>query len=142
MKLTLLVVGKLKSAALAELCDDYRRRISRFVSIDEIEVKDDKALERAVPRNATLVALQVHGKTINSSQLSERLVGWGSRDNGHVCFVIGGAEGIPEAVASKADFELSLSRLTLPHRLARLLLLEQLYRGLSIWRGEPYARED
>ena len=141
MKFSLLVVGKLKSDALTLLCDDYRRRIRRFVSIDETEVKDDAALCRAIPDNVFVVALQVHGQALSSSQFSERLVGWGSRGNGHVCFVIGGAEGIPSEVADRADFQLSLSTLTLPHRLARLLLLEQLYRGLSIWRGEPYARE-
>ncbi len=67
---------------------------------------------------------------------------WTSRGKGSVAFVIGGAEGIPSELSKKADARLSLSRLTLPHRLARVVLLEQLYRSLSILRGEPYARED
>ncbi len=142
MRLTLLVVGKLKSSALTELCDDYERRIRRFVAVDVTEAKDDKSLARALPHKAMVVALQVQGAVLSSQQLSDQVVSWGSHGNGHVCFVIGGAEGIPPEVARQVDYELSLSRLTLPHRLARLLLLEQLYRALSIWRGEPYARED
>jgi 23S rRNA (pseudouridine1915-N3)-methyltransferase len=142
VKLTLLTVGRLKDAPLRALCEDYRGRIARYVDVREQEVKDDRALVRALPKEALLVTLEVHGAAVTSSQLSERLLRWGSTGNGHVCFVIGGAEGIPAEVRKATRFELSLSSLTLPHRLARLILLEQLYRALTIWRGEPYARED
>jgi 23S rRNA (pseudouridine1915-N3)-methyltransferase len=141
MKCALYVVGKLKDAGLTRVCEDYESRIRRFVDLSVRELKDDAALLRAVPRSGQLVTLEVGGKTLTSTQFSERLMAWGSRGNGAVNFVIGGAEGIPLAVKQMSDYELSLSRLTLPHRLARLLLLEQIYRGLSIWRGEPYARE-
>lgn len=142
MKLTLLAVGKLKRPELRALCDDYKARISRHATLSEVEVKDDAALLRSVPRDARLVALEVKGRTLSSAEFSEHLIRWVSSGNAHVCFVIGGAEGIPAQLSSAAEVQLSLSRMTLPHRLARLLLLEQLYRGLSIWRGEPYARED
>jgi 23S rRNA (pseudouridine1915-N3)-methyltransferase len=142
VKLTLLVVGKLKDPGLRSLCDDYKKRISRHVELQELEVKDDKALLKAIPKDVHLVCLEVLGSQLSSTQFSEKVLQWGSTGNGHLAFVIGGAEGIPRTVAEQARFALSLSTLTLPHRLARLLLLEQLYRALSIWRGEPYARED
>lgn len=142
MKLTLLVVGKLRSRELRSLCDDYKSRIARYATLNEIEVKDDGALLRALPKAAHVVAMDVAGRPSSSTQFSEQVITWGSTGNGHVCFVIGGAEGIPPQLTSTADVRLSLSAMTLPHRLARLLLLEQIYRALSIWRGEPYARED
>jgi 23S rRNA (pseudouridine1915-N3)-methyltransferase len=142
MKLTLLVVGKLKEAGLRSLCDDYKKRISRHVEVNEVELKDDKALGKAIPKDAQLVCLEVLGSQLTSTQFSEKVLQWGSTGNGHVAFVIGGAEGIPKVVSDQARFALSLSTFTLPHRIARLVLFEQLYRALSIWRGEPYARED
>lgn len=142
MKITLACSGKLKERGLRELADDYLARIRRHVRVEEIEVKDDRALSRACPEGALLVALEVWGKRLSSEEFSKKLETWGSTGKGEMCFVIGGAEGIPEALSRRADFHLSLSSMTLPHRLARVLLLEQIYRGLSILRGEPYARED
>lgn len=113
----------------------------RWVRADEIEVKNDAALPRALPADALVVALEVGGERISSEDFARRLEQWGSRGKGHVAFVIGGAEGIPAALSGGAAVRLSLSSMTLPHRLARVVLLEQLYRGLSILKGEPYARE-
>jgi 23S rRNA (pseudouridine1915-N3)-methyltransferase len=87
------------------------------------------------------VALEVDGEAVTSTELSKRVERWSSTGKGVVAFVIGGAEGIPKDLSRSAVARLSLSKLTLPHRLARVLLLEQLYRALSILRGEPYARE-
>ncbi|HEY4106535.1 MAG TPA: 23S rRNA (pseudouridine(1915)-N(3))-methyltransferase RlmH, partial [Polyangiaceae bacterium] len=77
-----------------------------------------------------------------SSEFSVRLERWGSRGKGVVAFVIGGAEGIPRDLSARADLRLSLSSFTMPHRLARVVLLEQLYRAMTLQRGEPYAREE
>lgn len=142
MKTTLLVVGRLRSAGLRAIADDYLSRIRRVVRCEEIEVADDRELLRRWPKEATVVALEVDGQEETSSSLAERLAQWGRRGKGDIVFVIGGADGIDPALSRQADVRLSLSRLTLPHRLARILLLEQIYRGLSILRGEPYARED
>ena len=81
------------------------------------------------------------GETPSRAELAQKLEAWGSRGKGVVAFLIGGADGIPRSVSQAAEVRLSLSHLTLPHRLARVVLLEQLYRGMSILRGEPYARE-
>ena len=141
MKLIILAAGKLKERELRAVADDYLGRIRRYVKCDEIEVKAAKDLAGAVPSDATLVALEVEGDAVTSTELSKRVERWGSTGKGVVCFLIGDAEGIPKDLSRRASARLSLSKLTLPHRLARVLLLEQLYRSLSILRGEPYARE-
>lgn len=143
MKLVVLAQGKLKERALRELVDDYKARLGRYVSgLEEIEVKDAEGLARRVPPECFLVMLEVWGDAISSAGLAAKLETWGTRKNGTVCFVIGGAEGIPKALSSRGDAHLSLSSLTLPHRLVRLVLFEQLYRSMTIQRGEPYAREN
>lgn len=141
MKIVVLAHGKLKERALRELVDDYLGRIRRYARCEEIEVKDAAELARAVPKDALLVALEVSGDQVSSVGLSERLARWGAQGKGVVAFVIGGAEGLPSALSAQAAARLSLSSLTLPHRLARLILVEQLYRAFTIARGEPYARE-
>lgn len=142
MKLQIVAHGKLKDKALRSVCDDYIGRIRRYVRCEEIEVKDDSGFERAVGTDALLVALEVDGESVSSAELSRKLDRWLSQGKGVVAFAIGGAEGLPREFSARARQRLSLSRLTLPHRLARVLLAEQLYRALSISRGEPYARED
>lgn len=141
MKISVIAVGKLRDAPSRALADDYLGRLRRYLRAEEVEVKDDAALERAVPEDAVVVALEVWGKALSSEAFAQRLEGWGRTGKGNIAFLIGGAEGIPEAVSRRAQFHLSLSTMTLPHRLARILLFEQLYRALTILRGEPYARE-
>ncbi|HEY5955822.1 MAG TPA: 23S rRNA (pseudouridine(1915)-N(3))-methyltransferase RlmH [Polyangiaceae bacterium] len=141
MKLTVLTVGKLKDSNARAWADEYLVRIRRWVRCDEVEVRDDAELERRWPSDALVVALEVDGEQLSSTQFSERVERWGSQGKGDMVFVIGGAEGIPKRLSSAAQARLSLSRMTLPHRLAKVFLLEQLYRALSIRRGEPYARE-
>lgn len=141
MKISVIAVGKIREKEVRAIADDYLGRLKRYVRVEEIEPKDDAALERAVPGDATLVALEVWGKGIGSEEFARRIESWGSKGKGHVVFVIGGAEGIPDALSKKAEYHLSLSSMTLPHRLARVILFEQLYRAMTILRGEPYARE-
>lgn len=142
MKIVLVVSGKIKDRDLRSVADDYLSRLRRYVRCDEVEVKSDAALAKAVPDGALRVALEVDGEQLPSTVFARRLEGWLSRGKGEVAFVIGGAEGIPEELSKRAEHRLSLSPMTLPHRLARVVLLEQLYRAFTIIRGEPYARED
>ncbi|HLV67855.1 MAG TPA: 23S rRNA (pseudouridine(1915)-N(3))-methyltransferase RlmH [Polyangiaceae bacterium] len=141
MKLVILAEGKLKDRALRGLVDDYLKRIRRYARCEELELGGPAELSRAVPADATLIALEVDGEAVSSVELSKRLERWMTRGKGVVAFAIGGAEGLPRALSERADVRLSLSPLTLPHRLARLILVEQLYRAFTIARGEPYARE-
>jgi 23S rRNA (pseudouridine1915-N3)-methyltransferase len=141
MKLVVIAAGRMKEREVRALADDYLGRIRRYVKCEEVEVKSAKLLASAVPEGALLVALEVDGESLTSTELSRRVERWGSSGKGVVAFIIGDADGIPPALSKSANARVSLSKLTLPHRLARLLLLEQLYRSLSILRGEPYARE-
>ncbi len=144
MRLVVVAVGKVKERGLRELIDEYYTRIRRHAACDEIEVRDGrdvaKAIEAAIPGRAHVVALEVDGVQMSSEQLASRIVQWGSSGNGVVAFVIGGADGIPAELSKRANTRWSLSRLTLAHRVARVVLAEQLYRAISIWRGEPYHR--
>lgn len=142
MRIALVTVGKLKDRPLREAADDYLGRIRRYVKCDEVEVRDDRSLPRAIPEGAYTVALEVNGAEFDSVTFSKRIERWGSQGKGIVAFVIGGAEGIPPELSRSAQERMSLSRMTLPHRLARVVLLEQIYRSMTLLRGEPYARED
>jgi 23S rRNA (pseudouridine1915-N3)-methyltransferase len=141
VKLSVVAVGKIRERELRAVADEYVGRIRRYVRMDEIEVSSDAALERALPDGATVVALDPRGDALTSSAFAKKVEGWGRRGKGDVAFVIGGAEGIPEALVRSASARLCLSSLTLPHRLARVILFEQIYRAFTILRGEPYARE-
>ena len=146
MPLTIVAVGKVKERGIREAIDDYLRRVGRYVAIEEIEVRDvpapelTLALERRVPSPAHVVVLDVDGKAMTSEGFARWLDGRMRQGKGRVVFVIGGAEGLPQTVRARADEKLSLSTMTLPHRLARLFLAEQLYRAFTILRNEPYAR--
>lgn len=142
MRISVVAAGKIKEKCTRELASDYAGRISARVRFDEIESRDDAGLKKAVPDPDVLVVLEVWGEQLKSEEFARKLEAWGTTGKGHVAFVIGAADGVPKDLSQMAHFHLSLSKMTLPHRLARVILFEQIYRGLSILRGEPYARED
>lgn len=141
MKLRVVAVGRLRDAGLRRLCDEYVRRVQRHCALAELEVRDDRALLKALDASDFNVALEVEGRALNSRQLAAQFEHWGQQAP-RVSLFIGAADGLPAALSQRTQAALSLSRLTLPHRIARLLLFEQLYRCTAIWRGEPYAKED
>jgi len=140
VKLVVVAAGKLRGPERT-LCDEYFARTRRYVACDEREVRNAEDLGAAIPSGAVIVVLEPGGDAITSTELSKRVERWSSRAKGIVAFVVGGAEGIPRDLVTRADARLSLSTLTLPHRLARVVLAEQIYRAMTILRGEPYARE-
>ena len=144
MRVRIIAVGKAQDRGLRSLLGDYYGRIERYAKLEEIELKDGKEAEvsdrlvRSIPDRSRVVALEVDGRTLDSHQLAKWI---GRAENESVqtmVFLIGGAYGLPEAVSKKADLRLSLSAMTFPHRLARLVLAEQIYRAFSILRNEPY----
>jgi len=141
VKLVVVAAGKLREAWVKEACDEYTRRIGRHLPIEVVEVRDAAALAARVPPRFRLVALDENGHAPTSRELAEKLERWMGSAVPGVCFVIGDADGLPRGLVARADEVLSLSRLTLPHRLARVVLCEQLYRALSIVRREPYHRD-
>ncbi len=141
MKLTVAVVGRLKESYLAEAEADYLKRLRRYCTPAITEHKDDAALSAAVPANAHLYVLDERGDLVSSEELSallgaEQLHGAGAP----VIFAIGGADGHTDALRARARRLVAFGRITIAHRLVRLLLLEQLYRGFTILKGEPYHR--
>lgn len=132
----------MKEKAARALLDDYLARIRRHVPCDEVEVREDDRVEaafrKAIPPRACTVALEVTGDALSSERFAA-LVGR-VRDGGHAALVlmVGGAYGLPAALSRSADHRVSLGPMTLPHRLARIVLAEQLYRALTILAGEPY----
>jgi 23S rRNA (pseudouridine1915-N3)-methyltransferase len=137
VRIRVLAVGKLKEAHYRDAVDEYLGRLRHYATVEEIEVKDDGALRKALPAKAHVVALTIDGKPRSSEELAARIEELAGRVP-EICFVIGGADGIPADVVARAHEKLSLSKMTLPHRLARLVLAEQLYRAMTIRKGEPY----
>jgi 23S rRNA (pseudouridine1915-N3)-methyltransferase len=140
VKLTILAVGKLRDAWAREACDEYAKRLKGKLPLEIVECKDDSDLERKIPPRARLWALDERGKQLSSDELASTVKTMMNGGEQGIAFVIGGADGLPRSLVARAHFTLSLGRMTLPHRLARIILLEQLYRALSIIRGEPYHR--
>lgn len=132
-------VGRLRNAGLRATCDEYLKRLRRYAKVEEREVKDEARLPEAIPGEARLVALSRRGETWSSTELARRTAGW-DLDGQDVAFAIGGAAGLPAALLRRAERVWSLSSLTFPHELARVIVLEQLYRAFTIRRGEPYHR--
>jgi 23S rRNA (pseudouridine1915-N3)-methyltransferase len=139
MKIVVLAVGKLRDKRVEALCDEYLARVRRHLPVEILEVDDDAALARRLPAGE-IIALEPGGDAWTTAELSAHLERLMTRGTRQLTFLIGGADGLPAAVVAKAGRRLSLSAMTLPHRLARLVLVEQIYRAVSIIRGEPYSR--
>jgi 23S rRNA (pseudouridine1915-N3)-methyltransferase len=146
LKFTIFSIGKERADSAAPLVADYLGRISKFFPIEDVVLRqdrDDKVAARIlqkIGRGELIAALDEKGKMVDSVGFSKMMGGWMNTGVSKVCFVIGGAEGLPVEIRKKADLLLSLSLMTLPHRLARLFLAEQIYRGLCILRNVPYQK--
>ncbi len=138
MKIVVLAVGKLRDRHLAALCDDYVARASHHVGVEVVEVDDDKALARRWPTAGETIALEVGGESWSTERFAAYIGDQMLHGGRGITFAIGGADGLPAALVARANRRLSLSAMTLPHRLARLVLVEQIYRALTVVRGEPY----
>ena len=139
MRYRVVAVGRMKDPALRAACDDYIERLHHYTKLEEREVKDEARVLAAVPEGARLIALTQKGDAWTSGQLAEWTGRW-EMDGRDVAFAIGGADTLPDAVLRKAERLWSLSRLTFPHELARVVVYEQLYRAHTIRRGEKYHR--
>lgn len=148
MRLVVAAVGRAREPEYRALLDEYYGRTRRYAELTEVEVKDERtdkvaaALRRVAASQgarAELVALEVDGERLSSAAFAARIDDAMRRAVVPV-FVIGGAEGLPRDLSAEARWSLSLGPMTLPHRLARLVLAEQIYRAFTILRGEPYPR--
>ena len=159
MKITVVTVGKIKEKYLEDAIAEYSKRLSRYCKLEIIQVADEKTPDRAsevvetqikdkegerilshIKDTAYVVALAIEGKMISSEELAELIDGLGVRGESHIQFVIGGSLGLSKKVLERADYKLSFSRMTFPHQLMRVILLEQIYRSYRIVNGEPYHK--
>jgi 23S rRNA (pseudouridine1915-N3)-methyltransferase len=128
----------MRDRRLGAVCDEYLERARRHLPVEVIEVDGDAALARRIPARGEVIALEPGG----AGWTTEELAAFVGRQMLHgtqsLAFLIGGADGLPREIVRRAGRRLSLSPLTLPHRLARVILCEQIYRALSIIRDEPY----
>ncbi|HAF07711.1 MAG: 23S rRNA (pseudouridine(1915)-N(3))-methyltransferase RlmH [bacterium] len=149
MGITILTVGKIKNDCFSEIFYDYFERIKKYRSVEIKSVKDhgqlkedkqsimekeSKSLIKNLEKNSYKVLLAKDGKMLDSVLFSKLL------EKGNISFIIGGVFGVNREVYEKVDFVLSLSKMTFPHRIARIVLLEQIYRGLTILNKEKYHK--
>jgi len=154
VKLTVVAVGRLKERFWCEAAEEYLKRLRPYATVRVVEVADrdsgrDEAralaeegadVLRALPASAHVVALDLAGRQLSSEAFAARLDELALLGRSNIAFAIGGSVGLAPEVLDRADERLSLGPMTLPHNLARVVLLEQLYRSFRISRGEPYHK--
>lgn len=144
MKWTILAIGKLRGA-YAELWDEYAKRLTSGVTVRELTAKTQKAeaaaLLAVIPEKAFVVLLDERGKDLSSREWADNVKAWQEQGLSEIVFIIGGADGLTEDVKARGQFTLGLGRKTWPHKLARVMLIEQLYRAQQINAGHPYHRD-
>ena len=159
MKITIITVGKVKESYFRGAIEEYSKRLSKYCKLDIVEVADEKTPDKAseteeqqikekeaerimkyVREDAYVIALAIEGKQLDSVELSEKIEKLGIQGKSHVQFIIGGSLGLHHTVLSRADYKLSFSKMTFPHQLMRVILLEQIYRAYRIMNHEPYHK--
>lgn len=159
MNITIISVGKLKEKYLKMGIDEYVKRLRTLANLKLIEVADEKAPENLsqaemeaikvkegerilakIPTDTYVITLEIKGKQLPSEQLASQLDQLATHGKSKIAFVIGGSLGLSETVMKRSNFALSFSKMTLPHQLMRLVLLEQVYRAFKIIRREPYHK--
>ncbi len=159
MRITILCVGKIKEKFYRDAIAEYEKRLSRYCKLEIVEVQDEKTpdhaseneellikekeaerMERYLKDGAYVIVLAIDGKTLDSVELSERMEKLGTGGTSHIIFVIGGSLGLADRILKRADYHLSFSKMTFPHQLMRVILLEQIYRSYRIMNHEPYHK--
>lgn len=159
MKITLITVGKIKEKYLRDAIGEYSKRLGRYCKLEVVEVADEKTPDNAsetvenqirqkeaerilkhIKDDSYVITLEINGKMLDSPGLAEKIENLGTKGESHLTFVIGGSIGLGEEVLKRSDFGLSFSKMTFPHQLMRVILLEQIYRSFRIINGEPYHK--
>ena len=159
MKVTILCVGKIKEKFYRDAIAEYEKRLSRYCKLEIVEVADEKTpdnaselvelqikekeaerMEKYIKDGAYVIALAIEGKQLDSVELSEKIEQLGTGGISHIIFIIGGSLGLADRILKRADYKLSFSKMTFPHQLMRVILLEQIYRSYRIMNREPYHK--
>ena len=159
MTISILAVGKIKEPFYQAAIQEFQKRLGRYVNLNIVEVDDEKTPDSAkeneqklikkkeaerlikqIRKEAYVIALAIEGRMLDSVELSEKIRLLGVNGTGHLVFIIGGSLGLADGVLKRADLKLSFSRMTFPHQLMRVILLEQIYRSYRIINHEPYHK--
>lgn len=159
MKITLVTVGKIKEKYLKDAIAEYSKRLSRYCKLDIVEVQDEKTPDQAsetveeqirdkeaerilkhIRDDMYVVTLEIEGRMLSSEELAEKIESLGIQGKSSIAFVIGGSIGLGKEILKRSDYALSFSKMTFPHQLMRVILLEQVYRSYRIINGEPYHK--
>lgn len=159
MKITCITVGKIKEKFMTDAINEYSKRLSRYCKLEIIELADEKTPDNAsaieeeniknregerilakIKDGAYVISLAIEGKQLDSVELSQKITDLGISGTSHIVFIIGGSLGLSDAVKKRSDYLLSFSKMTFPHQLMRVILLEQVYRGFRIANNEPYHK--
>lgn len=140
LRVSVLCQGRLKEPWYIAACQEYLKRLSAYCKAEVIELAEDGDVLARIPKGAYVVALCIEGEKLSSPALAERLQALQNRGVSRICFLIGGSEGLPEPAKAAAALRLSMSDMTFPHHLARVMVLEQLYRAFSINAGTKYHK--
>lgn len=159
MKITVLTVGKIKEKYFTDAIKEYSKRLSRYCKLEIIEVADEKTpdnasaheedlirqkegerLKKYIKEGAYVISLAIEGRQYSSEEFSHKIHELGLRGESHIIFVIGGSIGLASDILKESKELLSFSKMTFPHQLMRVVLLEQIYRAYRIMNGEPYHK--
>lgn len=159
VKITVLAVGKIKEKFYMDAIQEYSKRLSRYCKLEIIQVADEKTAENCseiemdivkkkeaerilkhIPEEAYVITLEILGKQLDSVELANKINKLGIQGTSHIVFVIGGSLGLHQFVSDRGDFKLSFSKMTFPHQLMRVILLEQVYRSYRIINNQPYHK--
>lgn len=159
MKITLITVGKIKEKYLRDAIAEYSKRLSKYCKLEILEVSDEKTPDHAsetveegirqkegerilklLKEDAYVVTLEIGGMMLDSVEFSKKIETLGIQGRSHICFIIGGSLGLGQKVRKRSDYKLSFSKMTFPHQLMRVILLEQIYRSYRIMSNEPYHK--
>ena len=159
MKITIISVGKIKEKYFVDAINEYSKRLSKYCKLNFVEVKDEKTKENAssveedlikeaeakrvldkVSDSSTVIALAIEGKEYDSVRLAKQIEDYRISGVSDITFIIGGSLGLHQSVLDRADLKLSFSKMTFPHQLMRVILLEQIYRSFRIINNEPYHK--
>lgn len=159
MKITVITVGKIKEKYLKDAIAEYSKRLSKYCKLEIIEVADEKTPDNAsevvedsirskeaerilkyVKDDAYVITLEIGGKQLSSEELADKIDKLGVQGTSHIIFIIGGSIGLGKEVLTKSNYALSFSKMTFPHQLMRVILLEQVYRSYRIISNEPYHK--
>ena len=159
LKITIICVGKIKEKYLTDAIAEYSKRLSKYCKLEIIQLQDEKTIENAsetvnkqikdkegerilknIPDDSYVITLEINGEMISSEKMADKINSLGITGTSHITFIIGGSLGLSKNVSKRSNYKLSFSKMTFPHQLMRVILLEQIYRSYRIINNEPYHK--